>query len=326
MAEPANGEPASGEPANGRPANGQPASGERTFEEGALAEATGPLLGRCTFPPPGTRLICAVSGGPDSTALMVLAVAAGCRVTAVHVDHGLRPGSASEAGVVADCAQRLGAGFRAERVMVAPGPNLEARARAARRAILGPEAATGHTADDQAETVLLNLLRGAGVDGLSAMHAGPRHPILALRRRETVELCSRLGIETVSDPSNRDPRHRRNRVRHELLPLCSDIAGRDVVPVLARQAALMAGDSEVLCALAQLLDPTDARALQAGPEPVARRALRRWLTGSGPYPPDADAVERVLEVARGRQRATEVAGGRRVTRSAGRLSVGPAAL
>ena len=102
--------------------------------------------------------------------------------------------------------------------------------------MLGPDAATGHTADDQAETVLANLLRGAGVHGLAGMRAGPGHPLLGLRRAETVALCELLGLDPVQDPSNDDPRFVRNRVRHELLPLCSAIAGRDVVPVLARQA------------------------------------------------------------------------------------------
>ncbi|MHB1854368.1 MAG: ATP-binding protein, partial [Acidimicrobiales bacterium] len=98
-----------------------------------------------------------MSGGADSLALLVLAVATGRAVTAFHVDHGLRPGSAAEADRVAAAAAGLGAGFRALSVEVEPGPNLEARARAARRAVLPPDASTGHTADDQAETVLLNL-------------------------------------------------------------------------------------------------------------------------------------------------------------------------
>ncbi|MBV8462967.1 MAG: tRNA lysidine(34) synthetase TilS [Acidimicrobiales bacterium] len=261
-----------------------------------------------------------MSGGPDSLALLVLAVEAGCEVTAVHVDHGLRPGSADEAEVVAAAARRFGAAFRAERVEVGTGPNLEARARAARRAVLGDRGATGHTADDQAETVLVNLLRGAGVDGLAGMRSGPPHPILALRRRETHDLCRALGLDPVRDPTNRDPRHVRNRVRHELLPLCSEIAGRDLVPVLARQASLLAGDAEILDAVAHLLDPTDARAVAGAPDPVARRAVRRWLAGPTGYPPDAEAVARVLEVAGGRRRATEVEGGRRIVRSSGRLS------
>ncbi len=281
------------------------------------------LVTRCTFPPAGNALVCGVSGGPDSLALLVLAVAAGCRVTAVHVDHGLRPGSWREADVVADAARRFGARFRAERVVLEDGPNLEARARQARREALGPDAATGHTADDQAETVLANLLRGAGVHGLAAMRAGVRHPLLDLRRAETVALTAHLGLEPVADPSNDDPRHLRNRIRHELLPLCSAVARRDVVPVLARQAGALSGDADLLDALASLVDPEDAAALAAAPAAVARRSVRAWLLGGGDHPPSLDAVERVLEVARREHRAAEVAGGRRVTRSRGRLSLGP---
>ncbi|HEY5251931.1 MAG TPA: tRNA lysidine(34) synthetase TilS [Acidimicrobiales bacterium] len=279
------------------------------------------LLGRCTFPPPGTPLVCAVSGGPDSLALLVLACAAGATVTAVHVDHGLRTGSADEAQIVAVAARRFGAAFRSETALVEAGPNLEARARAARRAAVGPEAATGHTMDDQAETVLLNLLRGAGLDGLAGMRAGHRHPILGLRRAETRALCAHLGLEPVRDPSNDDPRFRRNRVRHEILPLCAEVAGRDVVPVLARQAELLAGESELLDELAAAIDPCDGASLIAAPGPLARRATRRWLRNDGPYPPDLAAVERVLGVARGEATATDVSPGRRVRRSKGRLSM-----
>jgi tRNA(Ile)-lysidine synthase len=282
----------------------------------------GALLPRCTFPPAGTPLVCGVSGGADSLALLVLAGAAGCVVTAVHVDHGLRPGSSDEAGVVAAAAARFGAAFRTVRVEVADGANLEARARAARHAALGDGAATGHTADDQAETVLVNLLRGAGVHGLAGMRSGPAHPLLGLRRSETVGLCAHLGLEPVCDPSNGDPRFVRNRVRAELLPLCSDIAGRDVVPVLARQADLLAGDADLLDSVADLLDPTDAAALAGAPPAQARRAVRGWLA-SASYPPPADAVERVLEVARLERRATEIPGGVRVARSRGRLSRTP---
>src|SRR3954468_16835813 len=128
-----------------------------------FGNSAGPLLGRCRFPAPGTSVTCAVSGGADSLALLVLACAAGLSVTAVHVDHGLRPRSEAEAHVVQEAATRFGARFRAEAVHVGDGANLEARARAARYAVLPPDVLTGHTADDQAETVLVNVLRGAGI-------------------------------------------------------------------------------------------------------------------------------------------------------------------
>ncbi|HEX5947803.1 MAG TPA: tRNA lysidine(34) synthetase TilS [Acidimicrobiales bacterium] len=268
-----------------------------------------------------------MSGGADSLALLVLATHAGCRVTAVHVDHGLRPGSADEAEVVRAAAERFGADFRAEAVAVAPGPNLEARARAARYGVLPSDVLTGHTADDQAETVLLNLARGAGLDGLAGM--GPaRRPLRRLRRQETVALCADLGLRPVADPSNDDPAFRRNRVRHELIPLLDEISAREVVPILARQADLLRDDAALLDDLAAGLDPADARALTAAPEPLARRAVRRWLRGGGPggperYAPDAAATERVLAVARGEAVACELAGGWRVARRGGRLRLEP---
>jgi tRNA(Ile)-lysidine synthase len=274
------------------------------------------LLARTSFPPPGRAVACAVSGGADSLSLLVLAVEVGCRVTAFHVDHGLRPGSAAEADVVAAAAARFGAGFEARRVELEPGPNLEARARAARYGALPDDVLTGHTADDQAETVLLALLRGAGLDGLAGMRAD-RRPLLALRRQETVDLCRELGLQPVEDPSNDDPRHRRNRVRHELLPVLADIAERDPVPILTRQAGLLRDEAELLDELAATIDATDAKALVRAPEALARRAIRRWLREP---PPDAAAVERVLAVARGECEATQVAGGVTVRRSQGRLA------
>jgi tRNA(Ile)-lysidine synthase len=299
------------------------------------------LLERCTFPPRGTSLCCAVSGGSDSLALLVLGVAAGCEVTAVHVDHGLRPGSAAEAGVVAGAAERLGAAYRSERVTVPPGPNLEARARAARFAVLPEGVATGHTMDDQAETVLCNLLRGAGTNGLAAMRPGTVHPILGIRRADARRVCEEAGLAWVRDPSNDDRRHLRNRVRHELLPLCAEVSGRDPVPLLARLAELVAADAAVLEALAfeAVPDPTVARDLAGVPEPLAGRAVRRWLRqagatphaggrrdgdrGSDRHPPSLAEVRRVLAVAAGAASATEVSGGWRVRRTNGRLVVAP---
>lgn len=279
------------------------------------------LLARCTFAPAGTAVTCAVSGGADSTALLALAVAAGLQVTAVHVDHGLRPGSAAEAELVAHNAAHLGATFRSERLTIVDGPNLEARAREARYAALPTGVLTGHTADDQAETVLINLLRGAGTSGLAAMRPGLQHPILSLRRAETVALCEAMQLPTVHDPSNEDRRHLRNRVRHELLPLMAEMAQRDPVPILTRQAALTRDEDDLLEQLAAALDPTDAKAIAAAPVALARRVVRRWLTTT--HPPDAATVERVLAVARGVSLATDVGAGRRVERHQQRLTLGP---
>ncbi|HEY5385949.1 MAG TPA: hypoxanthine phosphoribosyltransferase [Acidimicrobiales bacterium] len=285
------------------------------------------LLSRCTFPPEGAALPCAVSGGADSLALLVLAAASGCVVTAIHVDHGLRDGSGDEAEVVRAAAARFGARFESRRVSLAPGPNLEARARAARFAVLPADVATGHTMDDQAETILVNLLRGAGADGLAGMEPGPRHPILGLRRHETQALCAAAGLAPVCDESNDDPAFVRNRIRHELLPLCTQVAGRDPVPLLARQAGVLRGEVALLDALAHELlpDPTDAKAVAAAPRPLARRALRSWLreAGDGEHPPSLAEVDRTLVVAAGEAVGTELAGGQRVRRTGGRLRVEP---
>lgn len=274
------------------------------------------LLARCRFPEPGTPVSCAVSGGADSLSLLVLAVGAGCEVTAVHVDHALRPGSALDADVVEQVACAHGAEFRAVRSAVAPGPNLEARARAARYSVLPPDVLTGHTADDQAETVILNLLRGAGLDGLAGMRRHNR-PLLSLRRTETRALCDELGLSPVQDETNDDLRFRRNQIRHEVMPALDDIAARDVGALIARQADLLRDDAELLDRLALDLDPTDARALRDAPVPLARRAVRRWLANG--HPPDAATVERVLSVARGDALATETGDGRRVERHRQRL-------
>jgi tRNA(Ile)-lysidine synthase len=290
----------------------------------------GLLLPRCRFPAPGTAVSCAVSGGADSLALLVLACQAGLKVTAIHVDHGLRPGSAAEAARVEGAAARFGAAFEARRVSVGAGPNQEARARRARYDALPEGVLTGHTADDQAETVLLNLLRGAGADGLAGMriHGRVSRPLLDLRGHETRALCEELSLSVFQDPTNDDLGFTRNRVRHVLLPLMAELAGRDLVPVLARQAGILAAEVELLDELAARVDPCDARAL-AGAEPaLARRAVRQWLRADAApehHPPTSAEVERVLDVARGRVVACQVSGGRHVRRSGGRLRLTGAA-
>jgi tRNA(Ile)-lysidine synthase len=286
------------------------------------AVGTDALLARCTFPPPGTGVVCGVSGGADSLALLVLARAAGLEVTAVHVDHGLRPGAGeAEALVVEQAAARFGASFRSVAVEVEPGPDLEQRARLARQQALGPEAMTGHTADDQAETVLINLLRGAGPAGLAAMRPGQRHPILALRRAETVALCAGLDLDPVLDPSNQDRRFVRNRVRGELVPLMADISQRDPVPLLVRTAGHARAVVDDLDSLAQGLDPTDTRALRDHPDSVVAAALRGWLRDELDHPPSAAELDRVLAVVRHEVIGCELSGRRQVRRRNGILAI-----
>ena len=288
----------------------------------AAADATD-LLARCTFPPPGTEVDLAVSGGADSTGLALLAARAGLRSTLHHVDHGLRVGSAGEAGMVAALAERVGAGFSAHTAPVEPGPNLEARARAARRAALPAGVLTGHTMDDQAETVLLNLLRGAGPDGLAAM-APATKPMLGVRRHEVRAMVAAAGVPTLLDPSNLDLSMRRNLVRARILPELSRVAARDLMPVLARQAEIARDVASYLdeVATAAVPDARDVEALRRAPAVLRRRRLRDLArAGDGEHPPSAAEVDRMEAVVLGEVVATELSGGRRLARRRGRLTL-----
>jgi tRNA(Ile)-lysidine synthase len=277
------------------------------------------FLGACTFPTPGTAVDCAVSGGADSLALLLLAHTHGLNVTAHHVDHGLRATSSSDIDVVRGVAEPLGIPVVLHKVSVPQGSNVEARARDARYAVMPAGVMTGHTADDQAETVLINVLRGAAASGLSAMRPGTTRPLLALRRADTEAICRECGIQPVKDETNTDPRYVRNRIRHELLPLMADISHRDPAVLLARTADLLRADNDFLDELASHLDPTDALALAAAPAPLAYRALRQWL--SQPYPPDLATLERILTVARGEAVACDIGENRQIRRSKQRLTL-----
>jgi len=176
------------------------------------------LLELCHFPGPGTSVDLAVSGGPDSTGLLLLALAAALSVTVHHVDHHARPMSSRDAEHVGEVCSRLGVAFVCHDVHVDAGANFESRARAARRAVLPSTALTGHTMDDLAETVLLNLLRGAGVDGLSPLVGDATKPLRDVRRRALHEFVVASGEVALHDETNDSPAFRRNRVRRELLP------------------------------------------------------------------------------------------------------------
>jgi tRNA(Ile)-lysidine synthase len=276
-------------------------------------------------------VVVACSGGPDSLGLLAIAARAGLVPVAAYVDHGLRPDSARDGAVVHAAAAALGVRARSVVVRVLQGGNLEARARDARYRALETvrleEHATAilvaHTADDQAETVLLNLVRGSGASGLAGMPARRGtvvRPLLGTRRAELHAYCDASGLVPVDDPTNRDPAYRRNWVRHELLPSLADGAQRDLVPVLTRQAAVLRAEADLLdelgdAVLAEAGGIEPAARVLAGAHPaVARRAVRRWL---GSPPPSLAEVERVMAVARGECRAAQLAGGRRVWRRAG---------
>jgi tRNA(Ile)-lysidine synthase len=201
----------------------------------------------------GEVVLVAVSGGADSVgllhALRVLAGPLGLTLSVVHLDHGLRPGSADDAAFVEALARRFDLPAAVERIVIPAGASLEARAREARYAALRRHAARvgadriaiGHTADDQAETVLMRLIEGAGPRGLAGMPPvrGPViRPLIEIRRAEIVAELGRVGLAWRDDPTNRDPKFLRNRIRAELLPLLAASYNPAIVPALTRVAAL----------------------------------------------------------------------------------------
>ena len=180
--------------------------------------------------PRDTTLGIAVSGGPDSLALLLLAAAARPgMVEAATVDHGLRSTSAAEARFVASVCAGLGVAHHVLHAKVAPGASLQAQARTARYRVLGAWAiecdlgavASAHHADDQAETLLMRLARGAGLSGLAAarrrrvLEPGVMlvRPLLDWRRAELGAIVANAKLTAVDDPTNRDPRHDRTRFR-----------------------------------------------------------------------------------------------------------------
>jgi tRNA(Ile)-lysidine synthase len=214
---------------------------------------------------PGQGVLVAYSGGGDSTALLHVLHSLGYRVTAGHVQHGLR-GEDGEADArhAAAFAQALGCPYLERHADVpalakARRLSLETAAREARYALLDEMAtelgleriATGHTLDDQAETVLLHLLRGSGAAGLAGIP--PRRgrlirPLLGLTHAEALAYCTAEGLTYRTDASNEDARFARNRLRHEVLPLLRQVQP-NVSPALARLAEIMREENAFLTSL-----------------------------------------------------------------------------
>jgi len=282
----------------------------------------GDLLVRCKFGD-AKQVVCGVSGGADSMALMVLALANGHEVEAVHVDHGIRESSDSESELVSYWADYYGASFRSEKVDLSGGSDLEQRARIARHSVLGKDALTGHTADDNAETILINLLRGAGPKGLSGIEPGPKHPILALRRSETQQICDDLEITPFEDPSNSDERFVRNNVRSDLIPMMNQISDRDIVPLLCRTGEVNRQTTDYIAEQSAGLDPTNAKVLKGFPSVIQSHVLREWLRDELGHPPTNVQLSNVLDVLNNKTIACEISGGRRIARTEGVLRIEP---
>jgi tRNA(Ile)-lysidine synthase len=264
-------------------------------------------------------VLAAVSAGPDSTALVGALAAlrdlgelAG--VVALHVDHRLRPGGGEDAACAAAACARLGVPFESVAVRVEPG-NVQAQARRARYAALRAAAAragasriaTGHTRTDQAETVLLRLLRGAGARGLAAIP--PRRgllvrPLIDRSRAEGIAYCARAGLAWRDDPTNATPRFARNRVRLSAWPVLLALAPA-AESALARAADLARADERALSARARFIAGTGGSvavsALLGEPLAVRRRIVRRlWRTAGGRGSLEVRHVEAALALVRRR--------------------------
>jgi len=220
----------------------------------------------------GSRLVAGVSGGPDSVALLhalhALSPGRDLELVAAHLNHGLR-GTESDMDeeFVGRLCRELGVGFVSEKLSRPPSANLEDLARKARYRFLARTArdkgasavAVGHHADDVAETLIINLIRGAGPSGLAAIPPSRElepgimliRPLIGMSRDEIRAYLERSGLEWREDSSNLDPRFLRNRVRNELIPLMEKI-NPEVRAALVRAAQAAGIESEALRQFAAL--------------------------------------------------------------------------
>jgi len=266
--------------------------------------------------PDGARLLAAVSGGADSVALLHLLArhARGRRleIAVAHLDHGLRPGSAGDRTFVERLASDLALCCFAERRDVADlrrrDESPEEAARRVRRGFLlaalkkagADRIVTGHTLDDQAETVLMRLVRGAGPASLAGMaESGPGpfvRPLLRVERRDLRAYLERHALPFREDPTNRDLRFDRNRVRRLVLPLLAEAlnprAARHIVEAAERlrddATALDALAAEIYCKSRRRLSErrlrVSASRLAAAPAAIASRLARLALVEAGADP------------------------------------------
>jgi tRNA(Ile)-lysidine synthase len=251
------------------------------------------------------NVLVACSGGADSVALAA-ATAFECSRTSrvaglVTIDHGLQPGSSGRAKAVAGLGYELCLNpVHAISVVVGePSENggPEAAARAARyRALEATRGSAlvllGHTADDQAETVLLGLGRGSGpraIAGMRPVTHGYLRPFLGLRRADTVAACAALGLPVWNDPHNEDPRFRRVRLRREVLPMLEAVLAGGVTEALARTASQLQDDLDTLDELTERLlaeakstdGSLDVRLLAAQPAGLVSRVVKEWAERAG---------------------------------------------
>ena len=274
-----------------------------------------------------SRPLAMVSGGPDSVAMLRALAALGARPAVLHVDHGLRgEESRDDAEFVRRLCEELGLVCEMSTLHLAEGAGLQERARGERYELasdfalrLGATAiATAHTADDVAETVLMNLARGAGTRGLAGIppvRGKVVRPLIEVGRAEILEYLEALGQDYRTDPTNASPKYSRNRVRNEVLPTLESLypgAGSNI----ARAAGLLRQDLEALESLAagslrergdELILPSDAELRPA----LRRHALRLAYSRLAPMEPPLDSalVDSVLGQEGGGTRTVDLPAG-----------------
>ena len=264
-----------------------------------------------------SRPLVLVSGGPDSVALLRVVLVLGGHPRVLHVNHGLRgEESGADADFVSTLCEDLGVGCEVETLDLEGAANLQERAREARYRLAREAAgrlglgvvATGHTADDVAETMILNLSRGAGLRGLASIppvREGLVRPLIERTRPEVLGYLSRLDQPYRTDPTNLSGKYARNRVRLEVMPILEELHP-GAAANLARAASLAREDLEALEGLADAaLEARGAEvvlargALLALPSALRRYAVRRAYARvlPGAPPPGLDHVESVLALA-----------------------------
>jgi tRNA(Ile)-lysidine synthase len=285
---------------------------------------------------PGDLVLISCSGGPDSVCVLYslwhLRRLFRIRLAVFHFDHELRPDSAKDASYVRKLAERLQLPFQLREAEGEPekGRSVEAWASEARmaaandvrRRIGASVTAEGHTLDDQAETVLLNLIRGSGLEGIAGIdpgghgHERPVQPLIDVERADVQAFCRALHLRPRSDPMNEDRRYLRAAIRHGVLPILERETGRGVARSIARTADLLRGDRDELDAAAVTAsrDAVDgdrghdvrfrAETLAALSPSIASRVVRlavyRALAGDWAAPWSREAIEAVIDLANGR--------------------------
>ncbi len=285
---------------------------------------------------PGDLVLVSCSGGPDSVCLLYslwyLRRLFKIKLAVFHFDHRLRPDSGNDAVYVGKLAERLRLPFHLRTAEDAPrkGRSIEAWATVARRnasvdarnEIGARSIAEGHTLDDQSESVLLNLIRGTGLEGLTGIDAGRGHthrivqPLIEVRREDVEAFCRSLHLRPRRDPMNDDRRFLRAAIRHDVMPVLERATGRGVSASIARTAELLRADRDELfaatvTAYGEVVDgerATDVRfdvgRLRELSGPVASRVIRlaayNLLSTDWAAPWTKDAIEAVLDLAKGR--------------------------